>query len=81
MISIRDGEVLEDYDLDPLSTEDKLVSAHEGPIELAPWEITEIVEDAMSNLPRDFDVEQTDIIFDVIYDAVTEALNHRRVQI
>ena len=78
---MNDNAVLEDYEIAPLSTEEKLVLAHEGPVELAPWEITEIVQDAMANLPQELNVEQVDLVFDVIYDAVSEALEHVRTQI
>ncbi len=73
--------VLEDYEIDPLSMEEKIILAHEGPVELAPWEITEIVQTAMSNLPSDLGIEQVDMVFDVIYDAVSEALEAVRTQI
>ncbi len=74
-------KVLEAYELDPLTTEEKLVLAHEGPIELPPWEITQIVQGAMSGLSENLELEQIDIVFDVIYDAVSEALERVRSQI
>jgi len=55
--------------------------AYAGPVELAPWEITEIVQTAMANLPSDLGIEQIDMVFDVIYDAVSEALETVRTQI
>ncbi len=78
---MSDNRVLEDYEIDPLSMEEKLVLAHEGPIELAPWEITEIVQDSMFTLSKDLGIEQQDLVFDVIYDAVSEALERVRTQI
>ena len=72
---------IEEYEIDPLSMEEKLVLAHEGPVELAPWEITEVVQTAMANLSQDLEVEQVDLVFDVIYDAISEALERVRTQI
>ncbi len=81
MSALRDNAVLEDYEIDPLSMEEKLILAHEGPVELAPWEITEIVQAALSNLSQELEVEQVDLVFDVIYEAISEALGRVRVQI
>ncbi len=81
MSELRENVVLEDYEIDPLSMEEKIVLAHEGPVELAPWEITEIVQQAMSNLSQDLEVEQVDHVFDVIYDAVSDALDRVRMDI
>ncbi len=78
---MNDNVVLEDYEIDPLSMEEKIILAHAGPVELAPWEITEIVQTAMANLPSDLGIEQIDMVFDVIYDAVSEALETVRTQI
>ena len=72
---------MEDYVADPLTTEEKIVLAHERPFELEPWEITEVVRHAFAELPASFDVEQTDILFDVIYDAVSEALERARTRL
>lgn len=69
-----------DYDLDPLTTEEKLVTAHEQPFELEPWEITKIVQRAMSQLPVDTDVEQVDVLFDIIYEAISGALEQARTR-
>ncbi len=70
---------MEDYVADPLTTEEKIVLAHEKPLELESWEIIEVVQNALNELPPDFDVEQVDIFFDVIYDAVLEALERAGV--
>ncbi len=78
---MNDNVVLEDYEIDPLSMEEKIILAYAGPVELAPWEITEIVQTAMANLPSDLGIEQIDMVFDVIYDAVSEALETVRTQI
>ncbi len=81
MSALRDNAVLEDYEIDPLSMEEKIMLAHEGPVELAPWEITEIVQTALSNLSQELEVEQVDLVFDVVYEAISEALGRVRVQI
>lgn len=65
---------MEDYVADPLTTEEKIVLAHEKPLELDSWEILEVVQNALRELPPGFDVEQIDILFDVIHDAVVEAV-------
>ena len=70
----------DDYDIDPLSMEEKIVLAHEQTFELEPWEITEVVQRAMNQLPQDLDVEDMDVFFDVIYDAVSEALERARTR-
>ena len=38
---------------------------------LTPWEIGEIVQDALSELPADFDSDQIASIYDVVYSAVS----------
>lgn len=81
MSALQDNVVLEEYEIDPLSMEEKLVLAHSGAVELAPWEITEIAQAAMSNLSQDLEVEQVDAVFDVIYDAISEAMERVRTQI
>lgn len=71
----------EDCEIDPLTTEEKLISAHEEALELPPWEITKIAQRAMSHLPEDFDVEQIDAVFDVVYEAISESIERLRTQI
>ncbi len=78
---MSDNVALEDYEIDPLSTEEKIVLAHDGPVELAPWEISEIVQTALGDLPEGLEVEQVDVVFDVMYDAISEALERVRMQI
>ncbi len=71
---------MEDYVADPLTTEEKIVLAHEKPLELDSWEILEVVQSALRELPPGFDVEQIDILFDVIHDAVVEAVERAGVR-
>lgn len=74
-------KIIEDYEIDPLSTEEKIILAHQEPIDLPPWEITEIVENSLINITEELNVEQMDIIFDAVYDAISEALLRVRPQI
>lgn len=78
---MSDNIVLEDYEIDPLSMEEKIILSHEGPVELAPWEISEIVQTALADLSTSLEIEQVDIVFDVMYDAISEALERVRMQI
>ena len=64
--------------VDKIPTEDKLIMAHEQESAgLAPWEISEIVQDALNGLPEELD-NHVDSIFDVVYDAVASALDKNR---
>lgn len=66
--------------LDKVSTEDKVLQMHETELfYLEPWEIQDITQEALSNLPEGLE-DQIDLIFDVIYDAVSEALQRARRQ-
>lgn len=65
--------------VDKIPTEDKLIMSHEE-IEkrgLEPWEISEIVQTALSRLPEGIE-EHVDLGFDVIYEAILEALSRSR---
>jgi len=65
--------------VDKIPTEDKLIISHEE-IEkrgLEPWEISEIVQTALSRLPEGIE-EHVDLGFDVIYEAILEALSRSR---
>ncbi len=67
------GEVV-----DKISTEDKIImAAEERQQGLAPWEISAIVRGALSELPEAL-TGHTDSLFDIVYDAVTEALDKTR---
>lgn len=64
--------------VDKISTEDKIIMAHEEEtLGLEPWEISEIVTSALTELPEGMD-EHIDTLFDVVYDAVSEALGRVR---
>jgi hypothetical protein len=47
---------------------------------LEPWEIQDITQEALGNLPEGLE-EQVDLIFDVIYEAVSEGLARARRQL
>jgi hypothetical protein len=65
--------------VDKIPTEDKIIMAHEAEqnASLAPWEISEIVQSALAELPEGME-EHVDVLFDVVYDAVSEALERAR---
>jgi len=67
--------------MDKVPLEDKLVQVHEAELfYLEPWEIQDITQEALGNLPEGLE-EQVDLIFDVIYDAVSEGLQRARRQL
>ena len=63
--------------VDKIPMEDKLVMSREEAlaVNLEPWEISEIVQGALSELPEGSHVDN---LFDVIYDAISEALDRAR---
>lgn len=75
-------ELLEllDRTMDKIPLEDKMVEMHTCELfYLEPWEIQDITQEALSNLPEGLE-DQVDLIFDVIYDAVSEALQRAKRQ-
>ncbi len=67
------GEVV-----DKISTEDKIIrAAEERKQGLAPWEISAIVQGALDSLPENLS-GHADSLFDIVYEAVTEALDKSR---
>jgi len=76
----RVEKVSEDYLVlvDKIPTEDKIIMAHEEEtLGLEPWEISDIVTDALKELPEGME-DHIDTLFDVVYDAVSEALTRVR---
>lgn len=64
---------------DPFTTEEKIIAAHEDvPGSLEPWAIAEITQTALSRIPPDFTTDDMDLLFDVVYDAISEALERSR---
>lgn len=75
--------VLEDFVplVEKVSMEDKLILAHEEmESSLEPWEIQEIAQGALARLQRLLDLpeDEVDLIFDVIYDAVSDGADRSR---
>lgn len=64
---------LEDYEIDPLSTEEKVIFSHDELVSLPSEEIREIVEDVLCRLT--LEGEDIEFAYDVIYEAIEEALN------
>lgn len=65
--------------VDKIPTEDKIIMSHEleesGGLE--PWEISEITQAALNNLPEGLE-DHVDALFDLVYDAISEALDKNR---
>lgn len=59
--------------------EDKVIIAHEefSSNGLEPWEVSEIVQSALNDLPEGLE-EHVDSLFDIVYDAISEALDRAR---
>ncbi len=64
------------FELPQISTEDKIIMAHEEP-GLEPWEISEIVQGALTDLPENLE-DHVPALFDVVYEAISEALDRTR---
>ena len=65
--------------IDKIPTEDKLIMAFEEELQviLEPWEISEVVQGALNELPEGLE-DYIDSLFDVVYDAISEALERTR---
>ena len=76
----RMEEIQERYfTLEKIPMEDKLIAAHEEVVSsVAPWEIQTIAQDTIRRLQKiiDLPAEEMDLIFDIIYDAVSTGANH-----
>ena len=67
-----------DDPIDKIPTEDKIIMAHEQEAQgLEPWEISVIVQGALNELPKGLE-EHVDSLFDIVYEAITEALDKSR---
>ena len=62
--------------VEKIPMEDKILAAHEEdtPRGLAPWQVSEIVQEAIKRLPIELG-EYNDEVFDIMYEAVSEALD------
>ncbi len=64
--------------VDKIPLEDKLMASREEDLAgLEPWEISEIVRGALRGLPAGLE-GHTENLFDVVYGAISEALDKRR---
>lgn len=69
------------FTMEKIPMEEKILAAAEErqrALDLEPWEISEVVQNAMRELQDLVDSENVDVVFDVIYDAVSEALSRAR---
>lgn len=65
------------FTLEKIPMEEKILAAAEERISeggLEPWEISEIVTHALHELQHFLPSESVDVAFDVIYDAISEAV-------
>lgn len=69
--------------VDKIPMEDKLIMSREEEFtvkfefDLEPWEISEIVQQSLNDLPDGLENE-VDALFDIVYNAVSEALDRAR---
>ena len=73
-------KVLDEYGdvVEKVPLEEKLIRAHEEESKsLEPWEISDIVQSALGELPEGLN-GHVDIIFDIVYEAISEALAEAR---
>lgn len=74
-------QVRDDYlvPIEKIPMEDKLIMSREEAlaINLEPWEISEITQQHLNDLPEGLE-GHVDSLFDVVYDAITEALDRAR---
>lgn len=62
-----------------ITTEDKICAAYEDRAALTtPWEIEELVQESLAQLPNDLSQEQIELIHDVMYETVTTAIENMR---
>ncbi len=73
-------KIHDDYEVlvDKIPLEDKLIASREESLKgLEPWEISEIVRASLNSLPPGLE-DHVDSLFDVVYDAIAEALDKVR---
>lgn len=76
-------KIQDDYEVlvDKIPTEDKLIASREEEFaDLEPWEISEIVQESLNNLPERLE-EHIDIVFDIVYAAVAKAVDRIRGEV
>lgn len=67
----------EDLDglLDPYTTEEKITMSSERTIGLEPHQISQLAQHILRRLPEFANPEESDVAFDVIYEAISEVVN------
>ncbi len=75
----QDKEIIDMYlvEVDKLSMEDKLSALGDEAEEtrLTPWDIDSIVLEALGKLGDVIKIENSDLAYDVMYEAITEAVH------
>ena len=69
------------FTMEKIPMEDKIIAAAEErcrALDLEPWEISDVVQEAMLRLSPILDPGQVGLAFDVVYAAVSEALSRAR---
>jgi hypothetical protein len=65
--------------VDKVPFEDKIIAAYDERAEvLSPWELENLVQESMAQLPDDLTQEQREDIHDVMFEAITSALDTAR---
>lgn len=77
-----EGQAIDSYltEVDSVSMEEKLVAlSEESEVEnkLTPWDIDGIVLEALGKIGDAVELDHSDLVYDVIYEAILEAI-HRR---
>ena len=76
-------KIQDDYEVlvDKIPMEDKLIAAREEEFAgLEPWEISEIVQESLNNLPEGLE-KYIDNIFDIVYGAVAKTVDRVRGEV
>jgi len=77
-----DQDLIESFmeEVDKIPMEDKIIAAFEEEnraVDLTPWDIDGIVQEALGKIQDVIEPDSTDLVYDVVYEAITEAV-HRR---
>ncbi len=76
----QDRGIIESYieDVDKIPTEDKIMAMYEEEsVPLTPWDIDVIVQEALAKLGDVITIGNTDKAYEVIYEAVSEAVHSK----
>lgn len=65
--------------VDKVPTEEKIyLSREEDSCGLEPWEIAELAQNVMAQLPESMRTDDADALFDLVYETIHEALDRAR---